>query len=60
MYKVFFNGSIIQFGSEMNKSLNNNITEIFDLASYDVVNQIISQIESTETPSGFFILNHED
>ena len=59
MYKVFFNGSIIQFGSEMNKSLNNNITEIFDLVSYDVVNQIISQIESTETPSGFFILNHE-
>lgn len=59
MYKVFFNGSIIQFGSEMNKSLNNNITEIFDLASYDVVNQIISQIESAETPSGFFILSHE-
>ena len=59
MYKVFFNGSTIQFGSEMNKSLNNNITEIFDLASYDVVNQIISQIESAETPSGFFISNHE-
>ena len=59
MYKVFFNGSIIQFGSEMNKSLNNNITKIFDLASYDVVNQIISQIESAKTPSGFFILNHE-
>lgn len=59
MYKVFFNGSTIQFGSEMNKSLNNNINEIFDLASYGVVNQIISQIESAETPSGFFILNHE-
>ena len=59
MYKVFFNGSIIQFGSEMNKSLNNNITEMFDLVSYDVVNQIISQIESAETPLEFFILNPE-
>ncbi|MDD2304964.1 MAG: NUDIX domain-containing protein [Prolixibacteraceae bacterium] len=59
MYKVFFNGSTIQIGSEMNKSLNNNITEIFDSVSYGIVNQIISQIESAETPSAFFILNHE-
>ena len=59
MYKVFFNGSTIQIGSEMNKSLNNNITEIFDPVSYDIVNQMISQIESAETPSEFFILNHD-
>jgi len=59
MYKVFFNGSTIQFGSEMNKSLNNNIVEIFDSVSYDIVNQIISQIESAETHSEFFILNRE-
>lgn len=59
MYKVFFNGSTIQFGSEMNKSLNNNITEIHDLMGYGVVNQVISQIESAGTSSGFFILNHE-
>lgn len=59
MYKVFFNGSTIQIGSEMNKSLNSNITEIFDLVSYGVVNQITSKIESAETPSEFFILNRE-
>jgi len=60
MYKVFFNDSIIQVGSEMNKSLNNNIAEKFDFVNYDVVNQIISRIESAKSPSCFFILNHDD
>ena len=59
MYKVFFNGSTIQIGSEMNKSLNNNIAKTFDLASYDVVNQIILLVESTECPSEFFIINSD-
>jgi 8-oxo-dGTP pyrophosphatase MutT (NUDIX family) len=60
MYKVFFNGSTIQIGSEMNKSLNNNIAKMFDSASYDVVNQIILQVESSEIPSDFFISNSEN
>ena len=59
MYKVFFNGSIILIGSQMNKSLNNNIAEKFNSVDYDVVNQIISRIESTESPSVFYILNQE-
>ncbi len=59
MYKVFFNDSTIQIVSEMNKSLNNNIPEVFSLVDYGVVNQIISQIESTSSPRDFFILNHD-
>ncbi len=59
MYKVFFNDSTIQIGSEMNKSLNNNITEMFNSLDYGVVNQIISQIESTSSPRDFYILNHD-
>ena len=59
MYKVFFNGSTIQVGPEMNKSLNNNITEVFDSVGYGIVNQIITQIESAECPLDFYILNQE-
>ena len=60
MYKVFFNDSTIQIGSEMNKSLNNNIAEKFDYVDYGVVNQIVSRIESTQSPSDFFIFNSDD
>lgn len=60
MYKVFFNDSTIQIGSEMNKSLNNNIAEKFDSADYSVVSQIISQIELANGPSDFFISNRDD
>ncbi len=60
MYKVFFNGSTIHIGSGINKSLNNNIAQITEHESYDIVNQIILQIESAESPSGFFILNEAD
>jgi 8-oxo-dGTP pyrophosphatase MutT (NUDIX family) len=59
MYKVFFNDSTIQIGSEMNKSLNNNIAKKFNSVDYGVVNQIISQIESVESPSAFYIMNQE-
>lgn len=59
MYKVFFKGSTIQIGSEMNKSLNNNIAQMFDSGSYGVVDQIISQVELAESPSDFYILNHD-
>lgn len=60
MYKVFFNGSTIQIGPEIKKSLNNNIAKTVDFGSYDIVNQIISQIESAEGPSDFFILNQDE
>lgn len=59
MYKVFFNDSTILIGSEMNKSLNNNIAEKFSYVDYDVVNQIISRIESVESHSDFYILNED-
>jgi len=60
MYKVFFNGSTILIDSEMNKSLNNNIAKTFDSASYDVVSQIILQVESVGNLSDFLILNSDD
>ncbi len=60
MYKVFFNGSTILFGSEVKKSLNNNIIRKFVSCDYNVVNQIISDVESDEKPLGFFILNRAD
>ena len=59
MYKVFFNDSTILIDSEMNKSLNNNIAEKFDCVNYDVVNQIISRIESAQSPTDFYILNED-
>jgi 8-oxo-dGTP pyrophosphatase MutT (NUDIX family) len=59
MYKVFFNDSTILIGSEMNKSLNNNIAEKFSYVDYDVVNQIISRIESAKSPTDFYILNQK-
>lgn len=60
MYKVFFKGSTIQIGSEMNKSLNNNIAQTFNSGCYDVVDQIISQIELAGSPSDFYILNQDN
>ena len=60
MYKVFFNDSTIQISSEMNKSLNKNISEKFNPGDYGIVNQIISQIESAERPSDYFISNQDD
>ena len=59
MYKVFFNDSTIQIGSEMNKSLNDNISEKFNFGDYSLVNQIISQIEVSNSPADFFILDQD-
>jgi len=59
MYKVFFNDSTIQIDSEMNKSLNINIAEQFNRVDYEVVNQIISRIESAQSPADFYILNQK-
>lgn len=55
MYKVFFNGSTIHVGSEMNKSLNNNISQMVDSESYELVNQIIGEVELAENPSDFYV-----
>jgi 8-oxo-dGTP pyrophosphatase MutT (NUDIX family) len=46
MYKVFFNDSTILISSEIKKSFKNNIPDDFDFESYDVVNQVICEIES--------------
>jgi len=59
MYKVFFNDSTIQIGSEMNKSLNDNISKKFNSGDYDIVNQIISQIEASKSPTDFYILTQD-
>jgi 8-oxo-dGTP pyrophosphatase MutT (NUDIX family) len=60
MYKVFFNGSTILFDSEMKKSLNNNIIKNLDFDDYIVVDEIINDVESNETPSDYFIQNGEN
>jgi ADP-ribose pyrophosphatase len=53
MYKVFFNGSKILIGSEMKKSLNNNINEAFDVCNEDVVSQAIDRIECSADSLSF-------
>ena len=57
MYKVFFNGSIIQLDSEIKKSSNSNVVFIIYSESYDFVNQLILKIESENCESEFLILN---
>lgn len=57
MYKVFFNDSTIQVGSGIKKSSNNNIASVVDSVSYEIVNQMISEIESGELACGFVIQN---
>jgi len=59
MYKVFFNDSTIQIGSEIKKSSNNNIARLVDSVSYDFVNQLVSEIESDSKGSDFLILHLE-
>jgi 8-oxo-dGTP pyrophosphatase MutT (NUDIX family) len=59
MYKVFFNDSTIHIGSEINKSLNNDIPKVFNVDDYGAVNQVISQIESSQRPDDFFIPDRE-
>jgi ADP-ribose pyrophosphatase YjhB (NUDIX family) len=59
MYKVFFNDSTIQIGSNLNKSLNNNIINFVDIDSYKFVDQIIYDIEASGK-SFDFVINHED
>lgn len=55
MYKVFFNDSTILIGSEMKKSLNDNITRMFDFCDNSVVSQIVNEIEVSKLPLKFCI-----
>ena len=53
MYKVFFNDSKILIGSEMKKSLNDNINEVFDVYDEGVVSQVINRIECSADSLSF-------
>ena len=59
MYKVFFNDSTIQIGSNLNKSLNNNIVHIAEPDVYNFVNQVVPEIEATDNPLNFLIAAQE-
>ena len=59
MYKVFFNDSLILFGTEMKKSLNLEVAEKYDCLNYDIVSQIISKIESPNF-AGLFLFSGND
>ena len=60
MYKVFFNGSAIQIEPKMKKSLNDNISELFDGCTYDTVCQIVDKIEKCSSSLNFLIVNSRD
>ncbi len=59
MYKVFFNDSTISIGIETKKSLKNNIVQLEKIDSYDIVNQIVSHIESGGKLTDALIVNHD-
>jgi 8-oxo-dGTP pyrophosphatase MutT (NUDIX family) len=59
MYKVFFNDSTIQIDTEFKKSSKNNIATLVDTDSYNFVNQMVSEIESTDEVRNFLILNQD-
>jgi 8-oxo-dGTP pyrophosphatase MutT (NUDIX family) len=59
MYKVFFNGSAIEFTSETKKSSKNNIGRQVEIGSYIAINQIVSEVESSKG-STCFLLRHQE
>ncbi|HAH25878.1 MAG TPA: hypothetical protein DCL77_19325 [Prolixibacteraceae bacterium] len=59
MYKVFFNDSTIEIGTESKKSFKNNITQAIDCENSRFVKELISQIESGEEILHFMILNKD-
>lgn len=59
MYKVFFNDSTIRLDSEFKKSFKNNITDNVDFESYNIINQIVSEIEDTGSKSEYLILDSD-
>ncbi len=59
MYKVFFNGSTILIGSEMKKSLNDNISKVFHFCNDTIINQIVDRIEKKSECRNFYVLGNE-
>lgn len=59
MYKVFFNDSTIEIGTESKRSFKNNITQTVDCENYRFVKELIQQIESGEKILHFVILNKD-
>lgn len=59
MYKVFFNDSTIRLASEFKKSFKNNITDNVDFESYNIINQIVSEIEDAGSKSEYLILDSD-
>jgi 8-oxo-dGTP pyrophosphatase MutT (NUDIX family) len=59
MYKVFFNDSTIELAHENNKSSKNNIRKIIESCGYDVVNQIVSEIEASSGTLNVLIQNQD-
>lgn len=57
MYKVFFNGSSIQFGNAAKKSLKNNIVENIECEDVGKFRRLISQIETSDKSLYFLLVN---
>lgn len=55
MYKVFFNDSSIQFGSEIKKSFKNNIIRLSDYSGLSSVNQFVDDVERTHSSLMFYV-----
>ena len=59
MYKVFFNDSVILLDSEIKKSFKNNIASDLSFESYDIINQIVSEIETNGGSTEYWMCHHE-
>jgi len=59
MYKVFFNDSVILLDSEIKKSFKNNIAPNVSFESYDIINQIVSEIETNGGSAEYWMCHHE-
>jgi len=59
MYKVFFNDSTIILDSEIKKSFKNNIADNVDFESYNLINQIVSEIEFADKSLEYLIYNSD-
>lgn len=55
MYKVFFNDSSVEIGSQIKKSFKNNILPESDSFSLESVNQFIDAVERAHSPLQFYI-----
>lgn len=59
MYKVFFNDSVIMLDSEIKKSFKNNIASDLSSESYDIINQIVAEIETNGGSSEYRMCHPE-